>query len=61
MTDILENLYAFIMSGVCLSLLVAVLFCWYAISKDIKDKDDFDKKYRGSRKTKGRWQLKNGI
>ena len=55
MIDILENLYAFIMSGVCLSLLVAVLFCWYAISKDINDKDDFDKKYRGSRKTKSRW------
>ena len=55
MTDILENLYAFIMSGVCLSLLVAVLFCWYAISKDINDKDDFDKKYRGSRDVKGRW------
>jgi len=55
MIDILKDLYAFIMSGVCLSLLVAVLFCWYAISKDINDKDDFDKKYRESRKTKSRW------
>jgi hypothetical protein len=55
MIDILENLYAILMSGVVISAVIGALIYWYAISKDINDKDDFDKKYRGSRKTKSRW------
>ena len=47
--DLIDSLYAIIMSGVCLSLLVAVLFYWYATSVDLKQTDDFDKKYRESR------------
>jgi hypothetical protein len=55
MIDILKDLYAILMSGVVISAVIGALFYWYAISIDINDKDDFDKKYRGSRKTKGRW------
>jgi len=55
MINILENLYDILMSGVCVSAIIAALFYWYAISRDMNDKDDFDKKYRESRKTKGRW------
>jgi hypothetical protein len=55
MINILENLYDIVMSGVCISAIIAALFYWYAISVDINDKDDFDKKYRESRKTKSRW------
>ena len=55
MINILENLYGIIMSGVCISAIIAALFCWYAISVDLKEKDDFDKKYRESRNVKGRW------
>ena len=50
MTNILENLYDIVMSGVCISAIIAALFYWYAISRDMNDKDDFDKKYRESRK-----------
>ena len=57
MIDILKDLYAIFMSGVVISAVIAALFYWYAISRDMNDKDDFDKKYRGSRKTKGRWQF----
>ena len=50
MINILENLYDILMSGVCVSAIIAALFYWYAISRDMNDKDDFDKKYRESRK-----------
>jgi len=50
MINILENLYDILMSGVCISAIIAALFYWYAISRDMNDKDDFDKKYRESRK-----------
>jgi energy-converting hydrogenase Eha subunit G len=55
MIDLLENLYGIVMSGITISAVIGALIYWYAISININDKDDFDKKYRGSRKTKGRW------
>lgn len=53
--DLIDNIYFLVMSGLCISGVIAALFCWYAISVDLKEKDDFDKKYRESRNVKGRW------
>ena len=53
--DLIDNIYFLVMSGLCVSAVIAALFCWYAISVDLKEKDDFDKKYRESRDVKGRW------
>jgi len=55
MINILENLYDILMFGVVISAIIAALFYWYAISRDMNDKDDFDKKYRESRDVEGRW------
>ena len=53
--ELIDNIYFLVMSGLCISGVIAALFCWYAISVDLKEKDDFDKKYRESRDVKGRW------
>ena len=53
--DLIDNLYMLIMSGVCISAVIGALICWYMISVDLKQKDDFDKKYRESRDVEGRW------
>jgi hypothetical protein len=55
MIELMASMYEWIMSGVCVSAIIAALFYWYAISRDMNDKDDFDKKYRESRDVKGRW------
>jgi hypothetical protein len=51
----MASMYAWLMSGVCIAAIIAALFYWYAISIDLKQKDDFDKKYRESRDVEGRW------
>ena len=55
MIELMASMYEWLMSGVCVSAIIAALFYWYAISRDMNDKDDFDKKYRESRDVKGRW------
>ena len=55
MIELMASMYEWLMSGVCVSAIIAALFYWYAISRDMNDKDDFDKKYRASRDVEGRW------
>ena len=49
MIETLNNLYAFLITGAGVTLLVGVLLYWYMIYVDNKQYDDFDKKYRESR------------
>jgi nitrogen fixation-related uncharacterized protein len=50
MVELMEEIYTWILSGFCISAIIAVLFYWYAVYIDSKQYDDFDKKYRESRK-----------
>jgi nitrogen fixation-related uncharacterized protein len=50
MIETLNNLYAFLVTGAGVTLLVGALLYWYAVHIDSKQYDDFDKKYRESRK-----------
>ena len=52
MIELLSDIYAFIMSGVAIGFLVAVLFVWYCLYRDMKDRQKFDEKYRQSRNIK---------
>ena len=52
MIELFNDLYSFILSGVSISLLIAALFVWYCIYKDMKDRKTFDDKYRKSRNIK---------
>jgi hypothetical protein len=59
MIEILNDLYTFIVSGVAISLLIAALFVWYCVHKDMKEKEMFDEKYRKNRTIKDIiWQLR---
>ena len=49
MIEFINHLYAFLASGIVISMIVAALFYWYAVYIDSKQQDDFDKKYRESR------------
>ena len=49
MIELFSDLYRFILSGVCIGFLVAVLFLWYCIHRDMKEREYFDDKYRKSR------------
>jgi hypothetical protein len=52
MIEIFYDVYQFILSGAAISLLVAVLFVWYCVYRDMKERKMFDEKYRKSRKEK---------
>jgi hypothetical protein len=52
MIDFLNDAYRIIMSGVAISFLIAALFVWYCVYKDMKDREAFDEKYRKSRDMK---------
>lgn len=52
MIELLNDLYRFIISGVTISFLVAALFVWYCVHRDMKERKIFDEKYRKSRKDK---------
>ena len=52
MIELFNDLYQFIISGVAISFLVAALFVWYCVHRDMKEKETFDDKYRKSRKEK---------
>ena len=59
MIELFNDLYRFILSGVSIGFLVAALFLWYCVYKDMKDKQKFDEKYRKSRTIKDIiWQLR---
>jgi hypothetical protein len=49
MIELFSDLYSFILSGVSIGFLVAALFVWYCIYRDMKDIKKFDEKYRKSR------------
>jgi hypothetical protein len=42
MIKLLNDLYIFIISGVAISFLIAVLFVWYCVHKDMKEREAFD-------------------
>jgi len=52
MIELFSDLYSFILSGVSIGFLVAALFVWYCIHRDMKDRQTFDDKYRKSRDMK---------
>jgi hypothetical protein len=54
MIELFNDVYQFIISGAAISLLVAVLFVWYCVHKDMKDIKKFDDKYRKSRDLKNK-------
>jgi hypothetical protein len=57
MIEFFVEFYNFILSGAAVSLLVAVLFIWYCVYKDMKDRQKFDDKYRKSRElTNKEWK-----
>lgn len=47
--EIITDVYRWFMSGICIAGVIAALFYWYAVSVDLKQTNDFDKKYRESR------------
>ncbi len=55
MIELFNDLYTFIMSGVAISLLIAALFVWYCVHKDMKEKEMFDEKYRKNRDVENKW------
>jgi hypothetical protein len=58
MIELLNDLYIFIMSGVAISFLIAALFVWYCVHKDMKEREMFDEKYRKNRDIKDKdWKL----
>ena len=49
MIEFFEDVYAFLVTGAGVTLLIGVLIYWYMIYIDNKQTNDFDKKYRESR------------
>ena len=47
--EFFKDVYAFLVTGAGVTLLVGALLYWYAVHIDSKQYDDFDKKYRESR------------
>jgi hypothetical protein len=54
MIELLSDLYTFILSGVAISFVVAALFAWYCIHRDMKEREAFDEKYRKNRDLKNK-------
>jgi hypothetical protein len=55
MIELLNDLYIFIISGVAISFLIAALFVWYCVHKDMKEREAFDEKYRKNRDVENKW------
>jgi hypothetical protein len=55
MIELLNDLYRFIISGVAIGFLVAALFVWYCVYRDMKEKEAFDEKYRRNRNVENKW------
>jgi hypothetical protein len=54
MIELLSDLYTFILSGVAISFVVAALFVWYCVHRDMKEREAFDEKYRKNRDLKNK-------
>jgi hypothetical protein len=54
MIELLSDFYTFILSGVAISFVVAALFVWYCIHRDMKEREAFDEKYRKNRDLKNK-------
>ena len=54
MIELLNDLYRFILSGVSIGFVIAALFVWYCIHRDMKEKQAFDEKYKKSRDLKNK-------
>jgi len=52
MIELFNDIYRFVISGVAISFLVAALFLWYCVHRDMKERESFDEKYRKSRDIK---------
>jgi hypothetical protein len=55
MIELLNDIYIFVMSGVAISFLIAALFVWYCVHKDMKEREAFDEKYRKNRDVENKW------
>ena len=55
MIELLNDLYIIVMSGVAISFLIAALFVWYCVHKDMKEREMFDEKYRKNRDIENKW------
>ena len=55
MIELFNDIYIFIMSGVAISLLIAALFVWYCVNKDMKEREMFDENYRKNRDIENKW------
>ena len=55
MIELLNDIYIFVMSGVAISFLIAALFVWYCVHKDMKEREAFDEKYRKNRDIENKW------
>jgi hypothetical protein len=55
MIELLNDIYIFVISGVAISFLIAALFVWYCIHKDLKESEAFDEKYRKNRDIENKW------
>jgi hypothetical protein len=57
MIELFNDLYRFIISGVAISFLIAALFLWYCVHRDMKEREMFDEKFRKSRDIKdNKWE-----
>jgi hypothetical protein len=57
MIELFNDLYRFIISGVAISFLIAALFLWYCVHRDMKEREMFDEKFRKSRDMKdNKWE-----
>lgn len=57
MIELFNDLYRFIISGVAIGFLVAALFLWYCVHRDMKEREMFDEKFRKSRDMKdNKWE-----
>lgn len=52
MIELFNDLYRFMLTGISIGFLVAALFLWYCVHRDMKEKEMFDEKYRKSRNMK---------
>jgi hypothetical protein len=55
MIELLNDIYIFIMSGISIGLLIAALFVWYCVNRDMKEREMFDEKYRKNRDVENNW------
>jgi hypothetical protein len=55
MIELLNDIYIFAISGIAFGFLIAVLFVWYCVHRDIKEREMFDEKYRKNRDIENKW------